>query len=77
MRATIAIAMTAKTPAHQWQQCHHNEADDASLKTSNEGNNASLTMAEMPLFDNSDNPIVTRATIAIMTTAKTPTHQWQ
>jgi hypothetical protein len=25
MRVTIAMAMTAKTPAHQWQQRHHNE----------------------------------------------------
>jgi hypothetical protein len=49
-RATIAIATMAEMPAHQWQQCHHNEGDDASLTMSNKGNNASLTMAETPLY---------------------------
>jgi hypothetical protein len=28
MRATIAITMMAKTPAHQWQQCHHNKSNN-------------------------------------------------
>jgi hypothetical protein len=48
MRATIAIATTGKPPAHQWQQHHHNEGDNASSMTSNEGNNAGSTTAETP-----------------------------
>jgi hypothetical protein len=48
MRATIAIAMMANTPAHQWKQRHSNVGNDASLTTSDEGNNASLTMVETP-----------------------------
>jgi hypothetical protein len=47
-RATIAIATMAKTPAHQWQQCHHDKGNNASFTTRNEDNNASLTMVEMP-----------------------------
>jgi hypothetical protein len=41
-RATIAIATTAKTPAHQRQQCNYNEGYDASLTTSNKGNNTCM-----------------------------------
>ncbi len=48
-RATIAIVTTAKTPAHWRHQCHHNKSNNASLMTRNEGDNASLTMAEMPV----------------------------
>ncbi len=48
-RATIAIATMAKTPAHWRQWCHLDEGDDNSLTTRNEGNNASLMMAETPL----------------------------
>jgi hypothetical protein len=29
VRATIAIATMAKTPARQWQHCHHNEGNSA------------------------------------------------
>jgi hypothetical protein len=47
-RATIAMATTAKTPAHQWQQRHHNKGNNTSLMTSNKGNDASSTTAEMP-----------------------------
>jgi hypothetical protein len=42
------MATIAKMPAHQWQQQHNNEGNKASLTTSNKGNNASSTMAEMP-----------------------------
>jgi hypothetical protein len=48
MRATIAIAMTAKMPVHQWQWHHHNKGNNASSMTSNKGNNTSLIMAETP-----------------------------
>jgi hypothetical protein len=48
MRGTIAIAATAKMPMHQWQQCHHNKGNIASLMMSNKGNDPSLIMAEMP-----------------------------
>jgi hypothetical protein len=49
--------------------------DNASLMTSNKGNNASSTAAETHLcINNGDDAIVTRATIAIATTAKTPAH---
>jgi hypothetical protein len=52
--------------------------DNASSTTSNEGDDASLTMAETRLrMDNSDDSIVTRATITIATTAKMPVHQQQ
>jgi hypothetical protein len=51
--------------------------DEASSTTSNEGNNASLTMAETHLRINIGNAIVMRATITIATTAKTPAHQRQ
>jgi hypothetical protein len=37
-----------KTPAHQRQQCHHNEGYDASFMTSNENNNNNSKTAEMP-----------------------------
>jgi hypothetical protein len=47
-RATIAIATTAKTPAYQRQQHHHNKGMDASFTTSNEGDNTGLMTAEMP-----------------------------
>jgi hypothetical protein len=47
-RATITITTMAKMPAHQWQQCHCNEGNYASLTMSNKGNNTSLTMVEMP-----------------------------
>jgi hypothetical protein len=49
MRATIAIATTAKMSAHQRQQHHHNKGNYPSLMTSDEGNNASLTTVEMPV----------------------------
>jgi hypothetical protein len=39
-KAAIAIATMAKAPAHQQQQQHHNEGNDASLTTSNKGDNA-------------------------------------
>jgi hypothetical protein len=43
--------------------------------TSGEGDNASLTTAETRLrINKGDAAIVTRATIAIATTAKTPAH---
>jgi hypothetical protein len=43
--------------------------------TSSKGNNASSTMAETRLcINNSDDAIVTKATIAIAITAKTPAH---
>ncbi len=48
MRATITIPAIVKTLAHRWQQRHHNEGNNASLTTSNKGNDASLTMVEMP-----------------------------
>jgi hypothetical protein len=48
MRATIAIATTAKTPVHQWWRQHQDEGGNASSMMSNEVNNASLTMVEMP-----------------------------
>jgi hypothetical protein len=47
-RAMIAIATLAKMLAHQWQQCHQNKGNNASFLTSNEGNNASSIMVEMP-----------------------------
>jgi hypothetical protein len=37
-RASTTIATTVKTPAHQRQQCHHNEGDNASFTASNESN---------------------------------------
>jgi hypothetical protein len=37
-RATITIATTVKTPAHQRQQCHHDEGDNASFTMSDESN---------------------------------------
>jgi hypothetical protein len=37
-----------KMPAHQRQQHHHNEGGGASLTTTNEGNNTSLTTMKMP-----------------------------
>jgi hypothetical protein len=49
MRVTIAIATMAKTPEHQWQQCHHDKGNDASLTTSNKGDNASSTTVKMPV----------------------------
>jgi hypothetical protein len=49
MRATIIIATMVKTPAHQWQQCHHTEGNNASLTTSNKGNGASSTTVEMEM----------------------------
>jgi hypothetical protein len=61
-RATIAIL--AKTPVHKWQQRHHDEDNNASLMTSDEGinlaqqrqrclcinigNDSITTMAKMP-----------------------------
>ncbi len=48
MRVTSAIVMMAKTPEHQQQWCHCNKGNNASSTASNEGNDASLTMAEMP-----------------------------
>jgi hypothetical protein len=77
MRATIAMATVAKTPAHQWQQCHHNEGNNASSMTSDRGDKASSTMAETHLrIDNGNNAIMTRATIAIVSVAEPPAHQW-
>ncbi len=69
-----------KNPVHWWQQYHCDEGNDASLMTSNKGNNASSTMAETCLCINNGNiAIMTRATIAIRTMAKTPLHwrQWR
>jgi hypothetical protein len=48
MRVTIAIVTTAKMPAHKQEQHHHNKGNDASSTMSNEGDDTSLTMAEMP-----------------------------
>ncbi len=48
MRVTIAVATMAKMPVHQQQQCHHDKDDNASMTTSNEGDKASLSTAEMP-----------------------------
>ncbi len=48
MMAKIAIAATPKTPAYWWQGCHHDKGNNASSTMSNKGNDASLTMAEMP-----------------------------
>jgi hypothetical protein len=77
MRATIAMATTAKTPAHQRQQHHHNEGNNASLMTSNKGDNASSTMVETHLhIDGSNHTIVMRVTIAITTMAEMPAHLW-
>jgi hypothetical protein len=45
---TIANTTTAKMPAHQWQRHHRDEGNDASLTTSNKGNDAISTMVEMP-----------------------------
>jgi hypothetical protein len=28
MKATIAITIMAKMPAHQWQQCHHDKGNN-------------------------------------------------
>jgi hypothetical protein len=39
MRATIAIAMKAKMPAHQWQKHHHVK-----------GNNTIVMMARMSAY---------------------------
>jgi hypothetical protein len=48
-KATIAITTMAKMPVHQQQQQHHhNKGNNAGLTTSNEGNNTSLTMTEVP-----------------------------
>jgi hypothetical protein len=47
LRATIAIATMAKMPAHQQQQCHHDEGSNASLTMINEGDN--IVMTTMPL----------------------------
>jgi hypothetical protein len=44
---------------------------------SNEGNDASSTMAEMPVHQQQQEVIVTRATVAIMTMAKMPAYQQQ
>jgi hypothetical protein len=44
----IAIATTAKTPAHQQQQRHCNEGDNTSLMMSDKDNNASSPTAQMP-----------------------------
>ncbi len=48
-RVTIAIATLAKMTAHWRQQRHHNEGNNASLMTSNKGDDASLKAAENPL----------------------------
>jgi hypothetical protein len=47
-RASITIATTVKTPAHQRQQCHHDEGDDASFTASDESNNDNSMMKETP-----------------------------
>jgi hypothetical protein len=47
-RALITIATAVKMPAHQRQQCHHDEGDNASFTTSDESNNNNLTTAETP-----------------------------
>jgi hypothetical protein len=47
-RASITIATTVKTPAHQWQRCHHNEGDNASFTASDESNDDNSTMAKTP-----------------------------
>jgi hypothetical protein len=52
MRATIAIATKAKMPVHQWQHCHHNKGDDASLTMSIEHTRlfgATLESVQWPL----------------------------
>jgi hypothetical protein len=54
-RAIIAIATMAKTSAHQWQLRHHDEGNNASMTTSNKGdnmnayNNAIATRAMAPV----------------------------
>jgi hypothetical protein len=64
LRATITIATTAKTPAHQRQRCHHDMGNDASFTASdessdetqqrrrrlriNDGNDAITTMPKTP-----------------------------
>jgi hypothetical protein len=85
MRATIAIATTAKMPAHQRQRCYHDKGDDASLTMSNEGNNASLTMVEMPAHQHwpwchhgkSNNCHCDNGEDACASTAMTPSWQGQ
>jgi hypothetical protein len=47
-RASITIATTVKTPAHQQQRCHHDEGNDASFMASDESNNDNSTMAMIP-----------------------------
>ena len=84
MRATIANATTAKTPAHWWQWHHHNEGNNASLRTSNKSNDASLTMAETPAHqqqwqrhcDNSNNCHHDNSEDACTSTMMTPS-QWE
>jgi hypothetical protein len=48
-RASITIATTVKMPAHQRQQCHHDEGNNASFTMSNESNNNNWTTAETPV----------------------------
>ncbi len=78
MRATNLIATMANTPAYWWKWHHHNKGYDASLTTSNKGNDTSSTMAETPAHQWWQWLIMMRATIIITTTAKMPAHwQWQ
>jgi hypothetical protein len=48
MRATIAIATTAKMPEDWRQWPHHNKGSNASLMTCDKGKEASSTMADTP-----------------------------
>ncbi len=59
MRATIAMATTAKMPAHWCWQRHHDEGNDSSA-TSDEGLDASSTMAETHLRINDSNYTIVR-----------------
>jgi hypothetical protein len=53
------------------------EGDDASLSTSDEGDDASSTMVETHLrINDSDDAIMKRAIIVIVT-METPAHQWR
>jgi hypothetical protein len=47
-KATITIATTVKTPAHQQQQCHHGKGNNARFTTSDESNGDNSTTAETP-----------------------------
>jgi hypothetical protein len=88
-----AILMTARMPAYrQWQQCHCYEGNNCNCNNSEDAcismaTTPSWQMQQCQLEDkqqgrwrcisNGDNTIMTRATIAIATTAKMPVHWWQ